>query len=127
VRLGEALPRAVAPLLRACAVAVPQLDLGAVRGAAARDVDALAEYVDRAVAGRPRERLRGAAGAVPELDRRAVRGRAAGVVDALRAVADDRAGDLAAVARAHDRRRVGVVARAHVLREPQVLALRPHE
>src|ERR687885_332778 len=83
------------PHLGRGAVAVPELDLRAVRGAAARDVDALAEHMDRAVARVPRERLRRAAGAVPELDRRAVRGAAACVVDALRAVADDRAGDLA--------------------------------
>src|SRR5205085_6337402 len=82
LRVEEALPGAVAPLLRAASVAVPQLHLRAVPGAAAGDVDALAEHVDCAVARRPRERLRGAARAVPELDRRPVRGRAARVVDA---------------------------------------------
>src|SRR5207247_7374147 len=104
-----------------------ELDLRTVRRAAACDVHALAEHVDRAVAGRPRERLRGPAGAVPELDRRPVRDASTRVVDALAAVADDRPGHLAAVAGAHDRRPVAVEAGAHSLGEPEVLALGPHQ
>src|SRR5207247_988938 len=65
--------------------------------------------------------------AVPELERRPVRGASTGVVDALGAVADDRPGHLAAVAGAHDRRRVAVEAGAHSLGEPEVLALGPHQ
>src|SRR5437016_956096 len=71
--------------------------------------------------------LRRGAVAVPDPERRPVRRAPAGVVDALAAVADDRPGDLPAVAGADDRRRVAVEAGGHVLREPEVLALCPHQ
>src|SRR4051794_19301905 len=63
-RLG---PRLVRPLLRTGAVAVPELDLRAVRGAAGRDVEALAQRADRAVA-RQRPLLRAGPVAGPDLD-----------------------------------------------------------
>src|SRR5262249_11629088 len=88
-RLGG---RVHAPLLGAGAVAREQLDLGAVGGAARRDVHALAGAAQRAVAG-DAPALRRRAGAREQLDRRAVGGAAAGDVDALAGDAGvDRAG-----------------------------------
>src|SRR6185437_16209515 len=73
------------PLLVGAAVAGPQFELGAVGGAGAGDVHALAVNLQRAV-GLDGPGLVGAAVAVPHLDLGAVGGGLTVVVDALGAV-----------------------------------------
>src|SRR5204863_146317 len=89
--VDQLLRRVGRPLLGVAPVAVPQLDLRAVRRARARHVEALAQRADRAVrADRPL--LSVGAVAVVELDGGAVGAVRAGDVDALAAEAGDRAG-----------------------------------
>jgi hypothetical protein len=78
------------PGLGAGAVAVVQLDLGAVGTGRGGDVETLAERLDRGAVDGPA--LRGGAVAVPQLDRGAVGGTGRSHVDALAADAGDRGG-----------------------------------
>ena len=120
----EAILVSPAPLLGTGAIAVPELDLRPVGGAASGDVHALAEHAQRPVTAVPRPALPTPAVAHPDLYRGAVGRTRAVVVDALAAVAANWPGF--PVLRLDHRGRVEVVASVDRLGEAQVVARLRH-
>src|ERR1700722_14243580 len=114
-----------APLLSACAVAVPKLKRRSAGCRASGDVHTLVEHPERAVAAIPGPALRARPVAGEKLNRSAVVCARAGVVDAFAGGAED--WTRATILRLCDGGRVEVVTGVDRLREAEVLALGPVE